>query len=99
MQDILHHGLDWPHDTLNKQQQISDNAAALTFGNHKGAQGNLPLLLNLVEKDVRFGYAVTFPLAKAHLILGVVLAPMNIKHQQMIDDMGNVLEKPRMTHD
>ena len=99
MQDMLRHGSNWPLNTLNEQQQISDNAAALTFGNHKGAQGNLPLLLNLVEKDVRFGYAVTFPLAKAHLIPGVVIAPMNIMQQQTIDDNGNVLEKPRMTHD
>ena len=90
MQDILRHGLDWPLDALNEEQQIMDNEAALAFGNHKGAQGNLPLLLNLVKKDVRFGYAVTFLLAKAHLIPGIVIAPMNIMHQHTIDKMGGI---------
>ena len=89
MQDILRHGLDWPLDTLSKQQQITDNATALTYGNHKGAQGNLPLLLNLIEKDVRFGYAVTFLLARAHLTPGVVIAPMNIRPDEYYASTDN----------
>ena len=99
MQGILSHGLEWPLDVLNKQQQLADNDAALGFGNHKGAQGNLPLLLTLVEKDVRFRYTVNFLLAKAHLLPGIVITPMNIMHQHTIDKMGMILEKSRMTHD
>ena len=72
---------------------------ALEFGNHKGAKQNPELLLELVSKDVKHGYAVTFPLSKAVSIQGISLAPMNIMHQNSIDETGRIVEKDRLTHD
>jgi hypothetical protein len=64
---------------------LSDVLEAIKFGNHKEAQSNPEAILSLVSKDVKHGYAVAFPLAKAHLIPGILIAPMNIMHQNTID--------------
>jgi hypothetical protein len=92
MVSLLKNGSTWPLEQ-------SDLHEALEFGNHKGAKQNPELLLKLVSKDVKHGYAVTFPLSKAVSIQGISLALMNIMHQNSIDETGRIVEKDRLTHD
>ena len=99
MVPILQQGSTWPLEDLSEEQRLSDVLEAIKFGNHKGAQSNPETVLQLVTKDVKHGYAVAFPLLKAHLIPGVLIAPMNIMHQNTIDETGRIVEKERLTHD
>jgi hypothetical protein len=99
MASLLEDGSTWPLDPIDKELRQSDLREALEFGNHKGAKQNPNLLLELVSKDVKHGYAVTFPLSKAVSIPGISLAPMNIMHQNSIAESGRIVEKDRLTHD
>jgi hypothetical protein len=85
MVPILQQGSTWPLEDLSEEQRLSDVLEAIKFGNHKGAQSDPEAILKLVSKDVKHGYAVAFPLSKAHLIPGILIAPMNIMHQNTID--------------
>ena len=68
------------------------------FGNHKGAKSNPDVLVNLVAKDVKHGYAMALPLSKALTITSILLAPMNIMHQNTINESGQIIEKEQLTH-
>ena len=93
MVPILRQGSTWPLEDLSEEQRLSDVLEAIKFGNHKGAESNPEAILKLVSKDVKHGYAVAFPLSKTHLIPGILIAPMNIMHQNTIDESGRIIEK------
>ena len=99
MRNILLHGSDWPLEPITEEQRAADVDEALSFGNHKGAQTRSNELAELVEKDVRFGYALPLPVRVAKALPGVLFAPMNIMDQNSIDDCGRIIEKTRLTHD
>jgi hypothetical protein len=99
MVPILLQGSTWPLEDLSEEQRLSDVLEAIKFGNHKGAQSDPEAILKLVSKDVKHGYAVAFPLSKAHLIPGILIAPMNIMHQNTIDETGRIVEKERLTRE
>ena len=62
---VLRDGSTWPLEQISEEQRLSDVKEALIFGNHKGALEDPELLVKLVTKDVKYGYAVAFPLSKA----------------------------------
>ena len=99
MVPILCKGSKWPLETLSEKSRLEDLREAIEFGNHKGAKVESNLLTELVKKDVKFGYAIPFPLSKVTSIPGVVMAPMNIMHQGTIDESGKIVDKKRLTHD
>jgi hypothetical protein len=68
----------------NKQQQDLVKAL-LTFRNYKGASQKPVILKKLIAKDVKYGYSLPVPLFSIQWILGLVMAPMNIMAQNMID--------------
>jgi hypothetical protein len=84
---------------VRTKSRAKDLLEAIEFGNHRGAKENIELLTSLVTKDVKYGYAVTFPLSKASSIPGILMAPMNIMHQDTIDETGKIVDKKRLTHD
>ncbi len=89
----------WPLVEISKNKQQQDLVDALTFGNHKGALQKLVILKKLIAKDVKYGYSLPVPLFSIRLILGLVMAPMNIMEQQTIDEFGQKIPKDRLTHD
>ena len=99
MKNILSRGSDWPLDPIEEEQRVADVDEALSFGNHKGAKDRSNELADLVEKDVRFGYALPLPLRVAKELPGALFAPMNIMDQNSIDECGKIVEKMRLTHD
>jgi hypothetical protein len=99
MSRILTHGSEWPLEPIDEECRLADVREALTFGNHKGASMKPDLLLQLMSKDVHFGYCLPLPLAKAEKIPGVLIAPMNIQQQNTIDEFGRIIPKDRQTHD
>lgn len=99
MKSILRRGSKWPLVELDEENRQADVNEALTFGNHKGATNDPILLRKLVEKDVTYGYSLVIPLSSVRLIPGALLAPMNIMHQNTIDENGRIILKDRLTHD
>ena len=98
MSRILTHGSEWPLAPINEECRLADVREALIFGNHKGALMKPDLLLQLMSKDVHFGYCLPLPLAKAEKIPGVLIAPMNIQQQNTINEFGRIIPKDRQTH-
>ena len=84
---------------IRRKKKETDMKETLYFGNHKGVVRNPILLRKLIEKDVAHGYGLVLPLSKIDRIPGVLLAPMNIMTQNIIDDNGRIVEKDRLTHD
>ncbi len=99
MKKILTYGLHWPLENLPEDLRIADVHEAIEFGNHKGATKNPNLLTELAKKDMKYGYCIPLPLQKAKLIPNLLFAPMNIQHQNTIDEMGKTIDKERLTHD
>ena len=99
MESILTHGSSWPLEDLNEEHRRQDLEEALAFGNHKGAQKHPSHLRKLVEKDVIHGNGLPLPLNRFQDLPGIVLAPMNIALQNTINDLGQIVEKERLTHD
>ncbi len=96
---LLDGGSSWPLSTITEEQRIKDVEEALEFTNHKGAINNYDLLKSLIDDDVIHGYILPLPLSKLQRIPGVLLAPLNIIHQNTIDEEGNIIGKDRLTHD
>ena len=67
MVSLLKNGSTWPLDPIDEGLRQSDLQEALEFGNHKGAKQNPELLLELVSKDVKHGYAVKIPFVKGRI--------------------------------
>ena len=97
--DILTNGSDWQLEPISEEARLLDLQEALDRGNHKGAQKKVETLIELVSKDVKYGYGVVLPLQKISSIPGSLLAPMNIAGQNTIDEFGRMIEKDRLTHD
>jgi hypothetical protein len=98
MSRILTHGLEWPLKPLDDDCRLADVREALIFGNLKGASMKPDHLLQLMSKDVHFGYCLPLPLAKAKKIPGIFIAPMNIQQQNTIDEFGRIVPKDHQTH-
>jgi hypothetical protein len=99
MSQIRTNGLEWPLKPLNKENRLADVREALSFGNHKGALMQPDILLQLMSKDVHFGYCPPLPLAKAEKIPDILIAPMNIQQQNTINEYGQIIPKDHQTHD
>lgn len=53
----------------------------------------------LVRKDVYHGCVLPIPLEKAQLIPSLILVPMNIAEQNMVEEYRNIIPKERLNHD
>jgi hypothetical protein len=98
MVPVLRDGSLWPLEPISKELRSTDVHEAIEFGNHQGAQENPSLLTKLVTKDVKHSYALAFPFLKALSIPGILMAPINIMHQDTINETGRVVEKKQLTH-
>jgi hypothetical protein len=57
------------------------------------------LLLQLMSKDMHFGYCLPLPLAKAEKIPDILITPMNIQQKNTINEYGQIIPKDHQTHD
>ncbi len=97
-QKLLTHGSIWPLTPITEESRQHDLQLAIEFGNHKGAKADPELLRQLITKDVIQGFILPLPLSKITNILGILISPMNIVHQDTIDNAGHVTPKSRLTH-
>jgi hypothetical protein len=98
LEDILTNGAQYPLEPLEEELRVKDLELALEFGNHKGASIKPDdLLVELVTKDITYGYGIVLPLKQITKIPGVIMAPMNISPQNTIDETGRIVPKDRLT--
>ena len=57
------------------------------------------LLKKLVSMDVRYGYCLPLPLAKATKIPNILIAPMDIQKQNTISEYGPIVPNDCLTRD
>lgn len=97
LERTLRQGSHWYLTHLDDSEERKDLDEAIEFGNHKGADNNTELLTELVAKDVEYGYAFPVPLSKLPLIPGAILSPVNIAPQHTINELGQIIDKDRLT--
>jgi hypothetical protein len=99
LEDLLLRGSHFSADPLPDTTCRLQAAAALDYGNHKGATKAKDKLCSLLNDDVTHGFNLPLPLSMTHRIPGLLLSPMNIARQNSIDASGNIIPKDRLTHD
>jgi hypothetical protein len=99
MEAFLLEGSKWPLVEISKNEQQQDLVNALTFRNHKGALQKPVILKKLITKNFKYGYSLPIPLSSVQSIPGLLMAPMNIMAQNMIDKFRWIIPKDRLTHD
>jgi hypothetical protein len=99
MEAFLLEGSKWLLAEISENERQQDLANALTFRNHKGALQKPVILKKLIAKDIKYRYSLPIPLSSVQSIPGLVMAPMNIMEQNMIDEFGGIIQKDRLTHD
>jgi hypothetical protein len=99
MESILRNGSKWPSEEISEENRQQDLKDALTFGNHKGTSAQPVLLKKLINKDVIHGYSPPILLSSVKSIPGLIMAPMNIMTQNIINETGQIIPKDQLTHD
>jgi hypothetical protein len=99
MEAFLLEGSKQPLGEISKNEQQQDLVDALTFGNPNGTSQKPVILKKLITKDIKYGYSLPVPLSSIQSIPDLVMAPMNIMEQNMIDKFGQIIPKDRLTHD
>ena len=101
MKLILNNGTSYKYKNGDLPDDIckQDLTAALERGNHKSALRKEKVLEKAFMKEVEFGYQL--PLKTSHIlkIPGARLSPMGVADQLTISDLGEVIQKDRVTHD
>ena len=72
---------------------------SLSRGNHKSATDNPKLLENLVVDDIKVGFQVPIHISSLKKIKYGVVAHCGIANQLSIDELGERIDKNRLTHD
>jgi hypothetical protein len=98
MKAILMHGGVWPLVELEEELRKHDLPDILTFCKHKGTSAMPEALQKLICKDVKYGYSILIPILCVTSIPGLCMAPMYIMAQNMLDELGTILPKNRLTH-
>lgn len=100
MASILEVGSDCPVEDLEDSVTLRDLEEAIESRITKTQRREQELfsVARTHRKDVSHGYGLVIPLPKIMRIPGALMAPMNIMHQNMIDKLGKVREKQRLTH-
>jgi hypothetical protein len=99
MMTLLTEGSTWPLSPIDEHDRLLDIDDALAFGNHKGANQQPELLRELINDEVKRGFALPLLLYKIKNIPGVLIAPLNIQQQMTINERGEIIPKNQITHD
>jgi hypothetical protein len=88
MKRILTNGLHWPLEHINEELLIADVNKAIKFGNHPPMQ--------TCQEGCKKWIQHHPPLQKAKLNPDLLFAPINIQHQNTIDEM-KIIDKEGLT--
>ena len=100
MKQILENGTSYVYKDGDLLDEVckQDLIAALKRGNHKSALKKEKVLESAFKKEINFGYQL--PLKPSHIlkIPGACLSPMGVADQLTISELGEVIQKDRVTH-
>lgn len=100
VQNVLTQGADMhtnPEPTT--ESRTAENAAMIEYGNHKGANANLQLILDTVQGDVEQGFAIALPLGTDMHLPESKVCPLGVVNQKTMSEKGEIIPKSRLTHD
>ncbi len=98
-EDILTNGATFPLQPIPHDVRLDDNQYHLQRGNHKSAIRNKKAISDIIEEETKRGFALPLPIDIINEITNGSIAPLGLQTQETINELGNVVEKLRMTHD
>ena len=94
----LSQGSTYPLNPTSDEGRQKDVAAAVTYGNNKSSIKN-PKFTSNMETEITHGWALPLPPNFAHTIPDAEVAPHGCVTQATINELGEIMEKDRLTHD
>lgn len=101
MKRILENGTPYVYKNgdLPEETCRQDLIAALERGNHKSALKKEDVLESAMKKEVKFRYQLLMKPSHILKIPGARLSPMGVADQLTISELGEVIQKDRVTQD
>ena len=100
MKKILDNGTTYEyHKALPENTRKGDFDAALARGNHKSALKKKKVLEKALIKETQLGYQLPLRLDHLRNIPEIRISPMGVADQLSINELGEIIEKDRVTHD
>ena len=93
----LSQGSNYPLNPISDKARQKDVAAALTYRNHKSSIRN-PKFTSNMENEITHDWALPLPPTFAHAIPDTEVAPHGCVIQSTINELGEIMEKDRVTH-
>jgi hypothetical protein len=99
LRQILSSGAEFSLEPLSNDDRIQDLEYHLNRSNHKSALKNSRILDDLINKDIRHGFALPLPIETYKEFKNTSIAPLGCQEQETINAQGEHVPKYRMTHD
>jgi hypothetical protein len=100
VRNMVERGMDYVLTTeLDEGQRILEMEANITRGDHKSASGHQDHLVRLLDRDVKYGFAMPIPKLSVHKLKGAMVQPAGVTSQFTILENGSRTKKQRLTHD
>ena len=91
-------GSQFPLHPIEEQLRQEDLDAAISYGNHKSTTDSTAFITNM-ESEIKKGWALPLPPPFARELPGAEVAPHGIVPQHTINELGEIINKERVTHD
>ena len=98
MRQALEDGSSFPLKKNVSRLKYLDAAEGLCFGNRKGCLLHSKFLEACLDEDVHHGFSLPLPREKVLEIQDLLIAPLNVHNQNIINKWGEIISKKRMTH-
>jgi len=99
LKQILLEGATFPLSPISTEERKLDLDFHLNRGNHKSAIRNKNTLDDLINKDIKLGFALPLPIQSLFSIPNASRAPLGCQEQENINTNGERIPKFRITHD
>jgi hypothetical protein len=100
VRNMVERGMDYIFTTdLDEGQQIHEMEANISRGGHKSASDHQAHLVRLLDRDVKYGFAMPIPKLSVHSLKGAMVQPAGVTSQFTILENGSRTKKQRLTYD
>jgi hypothetical protein len=100
VRNMVERGMDYVFTTeLDEGKRILEMEANISRGNHKSASDHQDHLVRLLDRDVKYGFAMPIPKLAVHKLKGAMVQPAGVTSQFTILENGSRTKKQRLTHD
>ena len=94
-------GIDYPLEPIDEETRLRNLNATIERGNHKSAleEDRRQHVTKGITSDVELGYAFPLPVDYMTAIPGAEVHPLGVQDQTTISELGEIIDKKRVTHD